>query len=59
MYEKMMDTNKNENPIYLTKDFNKVVEKGKDKYFKLMATQKPKKEEKKDKEKDEKESFSE
>ena len=54
-----MDTNKNENPIYLTKDFNKVVEKGKDKYFKLMATQKPKKEEKKDKEKDEKESFSE
>lgn len=45
---------KNENPVYLVKDLEKVLEKGKDEYFKLMSTQKPKKQ----KEKKEKESKS-
>ena len=53
MYEKMLEASKNENPVYVIKDFQRVVEKAKDEYFKLMSTQKPKKETKKEEKKSE------
>ena len=48
MLTKMKETPQNETPIFHIKDFSKVTEKAKDDYYKVMATPKPKKEEKKD-----------
>ena len=53
MYEKMTQAQKNENPIYAIKDFQRVIDRAKDEYFKLMSTQKPKKETKKEEKKEE------
>ena len=55
MYEKMEDTPQNESCVFQIKDMQKLVEKIKDQYFKVMATPKPKKE-KKEQKKEEKQS---
>lgn len=49
MYEKMEDTPQNESCVFQIKDMQKLVEKIKDQYFKVMATPKPKKEKKEQK----------
>lgn len=38
MLTKMNETPKSENPVYVISDFNKIIEKIKDQYFKIMAT---------------------
>lgn len=48
-YEKMEDTEQNETCVYQIKDLEKLVDKVKDEYFRVMATPKPK-EKKKEKE---------
>lgn len=52
MYENMEDTPQNQSCVFQIKDIEKLVDKVKDQYFKVMATPKPKKEKKDEKDKE-------
>lgn len=49
MYNKMKNTAKSQSAVYLISDFNKVSERVKDRYFKIMAIPEPKKTKKEEK----------